>query len=88
MVSVVLRPQCDPFLLWIESFQRESQQVISCRHVLDDESAKLGRSNAFQVIIKEYVYAGFGLNLNVSILSQNGFCCNHEKAHDQQSSEE
>ena len=82
------RPQCDPFLLWIESFERESQQVISRRHVLDDESTELGRGNAFQVIIKEYGYAGVGLDLDVSVLCQNGICCDHETAHDQQSSEE
>ena len=70
--------QCDPFLLWIESFQCEPQDVISRRHALDDETAELGRGNAFQVIIKEYGYAGAGLDLDVSVLCQNGICCDHE----------
>jgi len=68
-------PQGDPFLLWIESVERELQQVVSCRHVLDDESAELGRGYSLQFIIKEYGYSRFGLNLDVSILCQNGFCC-------------
>jgi len=67
-------PQCDPFLLWIESLERESQQVISCGHVLHDESAELGRGNSLQFIIKEYGYPRFGLDLDVSVLCKYVFC--------------